>query len=238
MIIQKKERFNSISHSAGAAASAALAVVYYITSIEHDATLALAVCFTAASYFFLFASSSLYHARKTAEDEESLWLKIDHCAIFIMIGGSYVGPLYIYAPDGIRWAVLGVVWLFALLGIMLKLRFLLSPNWINVAVYAPLCVISVVPMALLWNSVDAVPLTAVPVSFLKFLLVAGLAVYGAGGIVYAMQRPDPLPEVIGFHGIFHVLILAGAGLHAAALYYSIKAYPVIRVYQILAYFMR
>jgi hemolysin III len=234
MVIQKNELFNSLTHCAGAVASVILTIVFYIISIEHDGRLALAVCITALSYVFLFASSSIYHANKIEEDEQSLWLKLDHCAIFIMIAGSYVGPLYIYAPGGIRWAVLGAVWLFALLGIVLKLRYLISPNWVNVAIYAPLCVMSLVPMALLWESVDSIPLGGVPISFLKALLVAGLVTYAVGGIVYALKQPDPKPGVIGFHGVFHVFILVGAGLHAMALYYSIRAYPVIREFQRVA----
>ncbi len=237
MAIQKNELFNSLTHCAGAVASVILAIVFYIIAIDFDGSLALAVCFTALSYLFLFASSSLYHANKIDEDEQSLWLKLDHCAIFVMIAGSYVGPLYIYAPGGIRWAVLGAVWLFALLGIALKLRHLISPNWVNVAIYAPLCAISLVPMALLWTSVDSIPLRAVPISFLKGLLVAGLVTYAAGGIVYALKWPDPKPGVIGFHGVFHIFILTGAGLHAMALYYSIRAYPLIREFQTLALFL-
>lgn len=238
MAIQKQELFNTLTHCAGAAAGVILTLVFYAAAIEFDRTLTLAVCFTALSYVFLFVSSSLYHANKIDEEEQSLWLKLDHCAIFVMIAGSYVGPLYIYAQAGLRWAVLGAVWLFALLGVILKLRYLIAPNWVNLAIYAPLGVISIVPMALLWTSVDAIPPWAVPISFLKGLLVAGLVTYAAGGAVYALKRPDLKPEVIGFHGVFHVFILAGAGLHAAALYFSIRAYPVIREYQTLAYYLR
>lgn len=237
MIIQKNELFNSLTHCAGAVASVILTIVFYIIAIDFDASLAAAVCFTAVTFVFLFAASSLYHAKKIDEDEQSLWLKVDHCAIFVMIAGSYVGPLYIYAPGGIRWAVLGAVWLFAILGIVFKLRYLITPNWVNVAIYTPLGVISIVPMALLWTSVDSIPLQGVPISLLKGLLVAGLAAYAVGGIVYALKRPDPKPGVIGFHGIFHVIILIGAGLHALALYLSIRAYPIIREFQALALFL-
>ena len=134
----------------------------------------------------------MYHANKTGEDEKSPWLMLDHCAIFIMIAGSYVGPLYIYAPANIRLAVLGAVWFFALAGAALKLRYLISPNWINVAIYAPIGIISLVPMALLWTSVDSIPLHGVSMSLLKSLLVGGLAVYALGGAVYALKRPDPI----------------------------------------------
>jgi hemolysin III len=228
--IQKNELFNSFSHLGGAIAGAVITIIYIYASFNIDRHLMISVGLTGISYILLFASSFIHHANKVDESQKNLWLRLDHCAIFIMIAGSYIGPMYIYASGGIRWGVLAAVWLFAALGIILKLKFLISPNWMNVAIYTPSAVISIIPMALLWRSVDAIPEQLVPIPFLKSLLVAGLIMYGIGGIIYAGKRPDPKPELVGFHGIFHMCILAGAGLHAMALYYSIKAYPVIREY--------
>jgi len=44
----------------------------------------------------------------------------------------------------------------------------------------------------------------------------GLA-YTFGALVYARKRPDPWPRVFGFHEIFHVCTIIGAGLHYAAM---------------------
>jgi hemolysin III len=38
------------------------------------------------------------------------------------------------------------------------------------------------------------------------LAVGGLA-YTAGAIVYARRRPDPVPQVFGYHEVFHALTL-------------------------------
>ena len=48
------------------------------------------------------------------------------------------------------------------------------------------------------------------------LLMTGGIAYTAGAVIYALKRPNPLPRVFGFHEIFHLFILAGAGLHYAA----------------------
>jgi hemolysin III len=232
--IQKNELFNSFTHLIGAIAGGVVTMLYIHASINIDRNLMIAVGITGISYVFLFSSSFMHHANKVDESQKSIWLILDHSAIFIMIAGSYIGPMYIFASGGLRWGVLASVSLFAALGIILKLKFPVSPNWINVAIYAPLAVISVIPMALLWSSVDSIPVRLVPIPFLKSLLIAGLVMYGIGGMIYAGKRPDPKPEIIGFHGIFHLCILAGAGLHALALYYSIKAYPVIREFLVKA----
>ena len=45
----------------------------------------------------------------------------------------------------------------------------------------------------------------------------GGALYATGAIVYAAQRPDPRPAVFGYHEIFHVLVIAAAASHFAAI---------------------
>ena len=49
------------------------------------------------------------------------------------------------------------------------------------------------------------------------LLLAGGALYTAGGIVYGRQRPDPWPRVFGYHEIFHSFVVAGSAVHYAAI---------------------
>ncbi len=226
MVIHRSEIFNSLSHLAGAVASAVMTALFVVMALGHGPMLAAAVAMTGTSYIFLFASSFLHHANKEGEAGRSAWLTLDHCAIFVMMAGSYIGPLYIFAPEGLRRLLLGGVALCAVAGLILKIWHRDSPNWVSVAIYAPLGLISLVPMTLLWHVADAVPAHLVPLDFMKALLVSGLVMYGIGGAVYALKRPDP--GLVGFHGVFHVLVLAGAGLHGAALYYSIRAYPLIR----------
>ena len=55
------------------------------------------------------------------------------------------------------------------------------------------------------------------------LIAAGGVLYTMGAIVYARQRPDPNPAVFGYHEIFHVLVIAAAAAHFAAV--AIYALP-------------
>ncbi|OHD62775.1 MAG: hypothetical protein A2176_14860 [Spirochaetes bacterium RBG_13_51_14] len=118
MKISHNELFNSFSHLTGAVASIIVTIAYILASYDVDRYLMISVFLSGISYAVLFISSFIHHATKAGETETSLWLKLDHSAIFIMMAGSYVGPLYIYAP---------------------------------------LCMISIIPMALLWDSVDSIP---------------------------------------------------------------------------------
>jgi hemolysin III len=40
--------------------------------------------------------------------------------------------------------------------------------------------------------------------------------YTAGAVVYARKRPDPVPNVFGYHELFHALVVAAAACQYAA----------------------
>jgi hemolysin III len=50
---------------------------------------------------------------------------------------------------------------------------------------------------------------------LLFAVVGGI-LYTLGAIVYSVRRPDPWPDVFGYHEIFHALVVAAAVLHFTA----------------------
>jgi hemolysin III len=47
------------------------------------------------------------------------------------------------------------------------------------------------------------------------LLMGGGLLYTAGAVIYATKRPDPSPQVFGYHEIFHALVVAAAAAHFA-----------------------
>jgi hemolysin III len=49
------------------------------------------------------------------------------------------------------------------------------------------------------------------------LLALGGVTYSLGALVYARKRPDPFPEVFGFHEVFHLLTIVAAGMHLAVI---------------------
>ena len=54
------------------------------------------------------------------------------------------------------------------------------------------------------------------------MVAAGGVLYTVGAVVYAYQRPDPVPAVFGYHEVFHVLVIA-----AAAIQYAVVAFFVL-----------
>jgi hemolysin III len=55
------------------------------------------------------------------------------------------------------------------------------------------------------------------------MLVSGGLLYTAGAIVFATRRPDPRPEVFGYHEIWHAFMVAAAACHYAMILLVLRA---------------
>ena len=106
------------------------------------------------------------------------------------------------------WAisVLAIVWGGALAAIVTKLFWLQAPKQLSAAI----------GLTLGWVGVVAFP-QLLKLSPVAVLLVAVSGVlYTAGAVVYARRRPDPHPQVFGYHELFHVLTVAAVACEYVA----------------------
>jgi hemolysin III len=69
-----------------------------------------------------------------------------------------------------------------------------------------------------WVAVAALPqlVGAIGLGGMMLLALGGI-LYTLGAVVYALERPDPLPSVFGFHEVFHTLVIAAAALQCAVI---------------------
>ena len=162
----------------------------------------------------MFGASALHH-RVTWRERGYRWSRrIDHAGVYLMIAGTYTPFGLLVLSGGWRIAVLAVVWGGAAVAILLKFLWVDAPKWLAAAI----------AIALGWVAVIVFPqlVHGVGWSGTTLVLTGGL-LYTAGGLVYALRRPDPLPAVFGYHEIFHVLVVA-----AVALQYSVVAFWLVR----------
>jgi hemolysin III len=61
----------------------------------------------------------------------------------------------------------------------------------------------------------ALHLAALPVSLVAGLVLV-VTVADGPGVVYALRRPDPVPDVYGYHEVFHTCTLVGFATHYIA----------------------
>jgi hemolysin III len=156
------------------------------------------------SLILLYSASALYHGLELSPRGEDLLRRFDHIAIFLLIAGSYTPVCLVTLHGGWGWSLCALVWSVAFGGTLLKLFFEHLPPWLMAAIYVGmgcLAFIAIGPLA-----------HVLPAGGLVWLFGGGVA-YIVGAVIYAIERPDPFPQVFGHHEIFHIFVLAGSALH-------------------------
>jgi hemolysin III len=152
----------------------------------------------ATSVVLMIGVSILLHRREWTP-ERKRWIRfLDHTSIYVLIAGTYTPLALLVLDDGWRLPMLAIVWGGALLAAAARLLWPDAPPWVVAATCVALGWVSVVVMRQIVDRIGA-GATA--------LLVASGIVYTAGAVVYARRRPDPFPNVFGYHEVFHALVL-------------------------------
>lgn len=201
-----RPRFRGVFHQYAFFASLITGAALVLVAPTRKATTAAAIY--AASVSGLFGASALYH-RVSWRPATRRWMRrLDHSMIFVLIAGTYTPFAVLVLHGALANVVLGIVWGGALAGMLLKLLWVDAPKWLMAGIY----------LALGWVGVATAPqmLSRAGVGAVTLLFVGG-ALYSAGAIIYALRRPDPRPTVFGYHEIFHVLVIAAAATHYAAI---------------------
>lgn len=195
------------SHVVAFAAAVALCGVLVPATSASAGERALLVVYTVGTAG-MFGVSSLYHRVRWRPAAHSIMSRLDHSTIFLAIAGAYT-PVAAMALSGWqRPAVLATVWGGAVFGVLLE--------WLPVRVPRPL--FTAVYVVVGWSALLALPQLHGGLGPLGFWLVLGGGVlYTAGAVVYGSRRPDPWPSVFGFHEVFHLFTVLGAGCHLAAI---------------------
>jgi hemolysin III len=161
----------------------------------------------------MFGVSAMYHLGTWSPPVRNRWRKLDHSTIFLAIAGAYT-PVCVAGLEGWQQVtVLCIVWGGAVIGITLQ--------W--VPIHVPRAAFTAVYVIVGWSLSLALPELFHGLGALGFFLVlAGGCAYTAGAVVYALKRPDPWPTVFGYHEVFHLFTIIGAGLHLAAIAFVVS----------------
>lgn len=160
------------------------------------------------SMIFLFLSSSLYHFFKKVENENSIWRKLDHIAIFFMIAGNYTPVSYLLLDGRWKWSIIIAQWILVLGGIFLKFFYLKIPRYLYTMIYLAMGWIGIIAIRQLFMVMNK--------SEILFLILGGLS-YTVGAFFYIIKKPK-IKNGFGFHEIFHLFVLLGAFFHYLLIY--------------------
>jgi hemolysin III len=200
-----KPKLRGVFHELAFYAALGLGIPLSITA-EHGRARASAIVF-ASCVALCFGASALYH-RPTWQPRARSWLaRLDHAGIYLLIAGTYTPFGLLVMSPGWGIPVLSVVWTGSLIAILLKV---LKPG-------LPKPISASIAVALGWVAAVAfTQLLKLPAAGLALLVAGGLA-YTLGAVVYALRRPNPVPGVLGYHEVFHLLTLVAAGCQYAAI---------------------
>jgi hemolysin III len=153
------------------------------------------------------SSAALHRGRWSAR----AWLRmdrLDRAMIYVLIAGSYTPVILLALRPGWREVFLALVWTAAAAGIVLVLLRTAHPvvGLTRMFLY----------LGLGWASVVLLPQLAGTLGFGKVALaMVGGLFYTAGVVVLIRQRPDPRPQVFGYHEVWHAFTVAAGACHFA-----------------------
>ena len=202
-----EEIANSVSHGLGLVAALAAVPFLIDTTFRHGGTAnKVGAMIFSTTVVLLYFASCIYHAVPW-QRVKAICRRLDHGAIFLLIAGTYT-PFTLGVLNGpLGWALFGIVWTLALIGVVLKATNRLSHPVASLASYivlGSLILIAIGPL------LERVP-------------TPGLLLIAAGGLAYAMG--------VGFfatdsrvrygHVVWHLFVVSGTACHFfAVLWYA------------------
>ncbi|MFP4138600.1 MAG: PAQR family membrane homeostasis protein TrhA [Halomonas sp.] len=203
-----EEWLHSISHGIGALLSLAGVIVLLVlaslaTRVDPWKLAGLGLYGT--SLVLLYAASTLYHGVRHPRLKRRFQL-LDHCAIYLLIAGTYTPFLLVNLRGPTGWTLFAMVWSLALGGIACRLLWPHRFAALRVGIY----------LLMGWLILFAGGEMA------ERLPAAGLALLVAGGLTYTLGVLFYAVRAIPFnHVIWHLFVLGGSACHYFAVYTAV-----------------
>ncbi len=201
----EEELANSISHGIGALLSVGALIAMVICAAPHSVWHVVGVSLFGVSLVGLYLASTVFHW-VTSVRLKKIFLILDHSFIFILIAGSYMPWVLVTLRGPVGWTLFALVWTFALVGIVLKVKFLPRFQKLGTAVY----------VLMGWLIVFAVKPLIERIELIDFSwLVAGGLFYTIGVIFFLMRGRRYA------HLVWHLFVMAGSACHVSAVFHGV-----------------
>lgn len=204
--ITADELANTLTHGLGLVGSVLGLVLLVIFAILRGGPWQILGCaIYGATLVCLYAASTFYHGVSSPRAKRVLHI-FDHCAIYLLIAGTYTPFLLVNLRGSWGWSLLAVIWSFAVLGILFKLWFADRFPILSVSAYVAMGWLGIIAARQIYLHV---PLTGI-----VWIILGGVA-YSIGIVFYACRK---IPH---HHVIWHLLVMTGSTCHYIAILYSV-----------------
>lgn len=193
-----EEIFNAVSHGVGTLlAVAALAILIIFAALYGNTWHIVTFSIYGTTLVLLYLFSTLYHSF-THQRTKSVFQKLDHSAIYILIAGTYtpfmLSSLRLVSPVR-AWTIFGIIWAMAIVGIIFDIFASKKYRWISVVFYLVMGWMIVTSLGPLYTQIHQ--------GGVMWLSIGG-ACYTVGAIFYILKK---MPYS---HAIWHLFVLAGS----------------------------
>ncbi len=211
-VLPIEELANTITHGFGLFLSViGFVVLLVLAGFRGDPWSILSCTVYGLSLVVLYAASTVYHSSSSPRMKRNMQI-VDHCCIYLLIAGSFTPFGVVIADKPWGRELLFGVWIFAALGIAIKLIVRERFPAINVISY----------LLMGWLGVFAIQ------PLFETLGPSAVALTVAGGIAYTLGVIFfPWKSIKHHHAIFHVFILLGSILHFVAV--VVYVVPYVRI---------
>jgi hemolysin III len=206
-----EEIANTLTHGFGLILSLfGLVLLVFLAGHYGDFWHILSCVIYGLSLVVLYTASTLYHSATSPKLKERLQL-IDHCCIYLLIAGTYTPFTLIALRGNFGSGLFAVVWLFALVGIGLKIFLHNRIPAASVISYLVMGWIGIIAVQPLYERLGFAPL---------ILIVVGGLTYTLGTIFYAWK------SLKHHHAVWHLFVLGGSILHFLAISIYVLPYAI------------
>jgi hemolysin III len=201
-----EEIAHAVSHGIGILLSiAGLVVMVVFASLYGNVWHIVSCSIFGATLILLYTASTLYHGI-TRPRAKRIFQRFDHAAIFLLIAGTYTPYTLVTLRGGWGWTLFGLVWGFAILGVVMETMVKKRIKWLSITLYLGMGWMVVVAIKPLLDSVASEGL---------ILLLAGGLCYSLGVIFYAWKR------LAYHHAVWHLFVMGGSLLHFFSIFFYV-----------------
>lgn len=197
-----EEIANSIAHGVGFLAAAAITPFLIIKAMPSGTAAVVGASIFGGAMMLLYLASTLYHILPPGKTK-LLFRVFDHCAIFLLIAGTYT-PFTLAVLKGVwGWTLFGAVWALAIIGLVMKSLRTGGTSTLSIGLYLAMGWLALLAVKPLYDTMSAWGII--------WIFVGGI-LYTSGVLFFAYDH-----RMKYNHFIWHLFVLAGTACHVVAL---------------------
>ena len=199
-------RLRGVFHQWSVAVSIVIGAIFVLTRTGTRETLAAGIYVLAV--VVMFGVSTLFHRIDWSEERVGRMLQLDKSGIYLMISGTFTPIAAVGLQGTFAIVMLVIFWSLSLLLIALLWLPWKPPYGLITGTYIGTASLGLLTLPAMWTEISP--------NFTVLILLGGVLFIG-GSFMLALRRPDPWPDVFGYHEVWHLIVIVATAVHFVAI---------------------